>query len=65
MERTRSEMEGPWILRIGGVIDTGIILVLVLTGIMIIFIIILTRGVIRDILWMILRKKIHLHSMER
>jgi len=64
MERTRSEMEGPWILRIGGVTDTGIILVLVLTGIMIVIIIILTGGVIRDILWMILRNKIHLNSMK-
>ena len=61
MERTKSEMAGPRILRIGGVIDTCTITVLVLTGIMII----LTRGATRDIFWMSLRKKIHLHWMER
>jgi len=46
---TRSEMAGSWTLRIGEVIDTGTILVLVLTGTMIIIVIILTGGVIGDI----------------
>ena len=43
IEMTRLEMEDCWILRIGEVMDTFIILVLVLTGIMVIIIIILTR----------------------
>lgn len=65
IEMTQLEMTDCWILRIGEVIDTGTILVLVLTGMMIDIVIILTRGVIRGIFWMSLRKKIHLHMMER
>ena len=48
IEVRRSEMAGPWILRIGGVIDTSTVLVLVLISIMIIIVIILTGGVIGD-----------------
>ena len=49
MERTKSEMVGPWILWIGGVIDTSIILVVIMVSIMIASVIILIGGVTRDI----------------
>jgi len=65
MDWTRLKMLGPWILRIGGVIDTGTTLVLVLTDIIIIIVSILTGGVTRDIFWVSLRKRSHLHTMER
>lgn len=65
IKMTRSKMEGSWTCQIGDVIDTGTILGLVMIGIMIIIFIILTGGVTRNIFWMSLRKKIHLHFMER
>jgi len=60
VDLTRLEMIGCWTLHIGEVIDIGIILVLDLTGIMIVIVIILTRGVIGDTFKMSLRKKKHL-----
>ena len=52
-------------LWIRDVIDTGTILVLVLTGIMIVFVIILRSGVVGDTFRMILRKKLNLPLTER
>ena len=52
-----------WIFQIGEVINTGTILVLVLTGMVIDIFIILTKGVIGGLCWMILRKKSHLCLM--
>ena len=63
IEMTQLEMVGAWILSIGEVMDTGTILVLVLTGIMIVIIIILIGGVIGDICQMSLRKQSHIHLM--
>jgi len=63
MEMTQSGMEGYWIHQIGEVMDTCIILVLVLTGIMVIIVIIPKGGVIGDICRMSSRKQNHLHLM--
>ena len=63
IEMTRSGMSGSWILRKGGVMDIGTILVMVLKGIMVIIVIILKGGVIGDIFRMSSRNKSHLHSM--
>jgi len=49
IEMTRLEMASFWTIGIGEVMDTGIILVLVRTCIMIFIFIILTEGVIGDI----------------
>lgn len=65
IEMTWLEMEDCWKLRIGEGIDIGIILVMIQIGTMIIFDIILTRGVTRGIFQMSLRKKMHLSLMER
>ena len=65
IDLTRSEMAGSWTLRIGEVIDTGAILVMVLTGIMIAIVIILTGGVIGDIFRMSSRNPSHLNMMEK
>ena len=65
IEMTRSEVEFPYILWIEEVTDASSILVLVLGSTMIVIVIILTEGVIGDNFRMILRKKIHLHLMER
>jgi len=65
IELTWTEMADCWTLQIGEEIDTCIILVLIQIGIMIFIIIILTRGAIGDIFWMILRNKSHLLLMER
>jgi len=62
---TQLEMEDCWTLPIGEVIAPGIILVLVNTSMMIDIVIILTRGAIGGIFWMILRKQSHLCLMER
>ena len=63
IEMTRVGMSGSWILRKGGVMDIGTILVLVLKGIMVIIVIILKGGLIWDIFRMSSRNKIHLHLM--
>jgi len=57
IEMTQLEMEGCWILWIREVMDACIILVLVQTGIMIVIIIILTKGMIGDTCQMTLRKQ--------
>jgi len=49
MEKTWSKMEGPWIFPVGWVVDTGTIIVLFLTCIMIIVVIILIEGMTKDI----------------
>jgi len=49
IEMTGSDMAVSWILQIGEVMDTCSILVLVLNDTTIIIVIILTRGVTRDI----------------
>ena len=64
IEMTQLEMEDCWILRIGEVMDIGIILVLAQIDIMIVIIIICTRGVMWDTFQMSLRKKIHLILMD-
>ena len=48
LEMTCLEIAGRWMLHIGELMDTSIILFLVLTGIMITVVIILIRGVIGD-----------------
>ena len=65
IEMTQLKMIGCWIIQIGELRHTNIIIILVLIGIMIIIIIILTGGVIWDTCQMILRKKSHLLLMER
>ena len=64
MEMTLSEMESSWILLLREAMDTGSILVLILTRTMIVIIIILTGGVIGDTFWMSLRRRFHLPLME-
>ena len=61
---TRLDMEGSWILWITKMMDTGTILVLVLTDTMNVIVIILTIGVIGDIFQMSLRKLSHLLLMD-
>jgi len=58
-------MEGCGTLQIGEGIDKAIILVLVQIGIMIVIVIILTERVVGNTCWIILRKKINLHLMEK
>ena len=65
IDLTLLEMVGCWTLRIGGVTDTGITLVLVLIDIMIIIIIVCIRGMIGDTFRMSSRRQSHLPMMER
>ena len=65
IERTQSEMADYWTLRRGEGTEIGMIIVLIQIDTMIIIGIILTRGVIGDFFQMSLRKKSHLHLMER
>ena len=59
-DMTQSDMVDVWIHMTEGAVLMDLILVLVLRGTMIFIVIILTRGVTRDIFQMILRKKSHL-----
>ena len=52
IEMTQSEMAGSWVIQIREVMDTGTILVLILTDFIVIIVIILTGGVIGYICWM-------------
>jgi len=65
IEMTWSKMTDCWKIQIGEGVDTGAIIVLVLTSMMINIFIILTGGAIRGIRRMSLRKKSYLHLMER
>lgn len=61
---TQLEMTTSWTLQIREVMDTGPILVMVLTRSMIVIVIILIGGVTRDIFWISSRNLNHLLLMD-
>lgn len=65
IEMTRSWMADSWIHMIDEEMDTGFTLILFQIVIIVLINIILIGGVTRDIYWMRLRKKNHLHLMEK